>query len=358
MKEHYRLFQRAGGVFYLEDKQTGKQSSLKTKDRKVAARLLLAHNEAHQQPELNLQIARAYLVGSDPLFASRTWQMVMDAMVALKGAATKPRWLTATRDKAFTKLRHKPLLGTKSEDLLTALQTGTVSTNVYLRRIHNFALDMDWLPKQIIPRRQWPKIVHKSRRAITWPEHRQIIAREGNLERNRFYQLCWHLGGAQKDVASLHGEDVDWAEKVVTYNRRKTTELSQMKLGPQALALLATLPKAGPLFPYLVTLRSNDRATEFKQRCDGLGIKGVSLHSYRYAWAERAKQCGYPERFAQLALGHGSKAMHRAYARKAQVTVPSLEEYEAEMHEKVIKLPASGDDAVTGQESASGFGGS
>jgi hypothetical protein len=33
-------------------------------------------------------------------------------------------------------------------------------------------------------------------------------------------------------------------------------------------------------------VRPGDRATEFKQRCDGLKIKGISLHSYRYAWAE------------------------------------------------------------------------
>lgn len=54
----------------------------------------------------------------------------------------------------------------------------------------------------------------------------------------------------------------------------------------------------------------------------------MSLHSYRYAWAERARVCGYPERFAQEALGHNSKAVHRAYARRAQVKVPSLEKYE------------------------------
>ena len=77
------------------------------------------------------------------------------------------------------------------------------------------------------------------------------------------------------------------------------------------------------------TVRCGDRATEFHQRCVGLGIKGVSLHSYRYAWAERAKCAGYPERFAQEALGHNSKAVHRAYAKKAQVKIPSLEDYEA-----------------------------
>jgi len=31
-----------------------------------------------------------------------------------------------------------------------------------------------------------------------------------------------------------------------------------------------------------------------------------------HAWAERAKTVGYPERYAQEALGHKSKAVHRA----------------------------------------------
>jgi integrase len=56
-----------------------------------------------------------------------------------------------------------------------------------------------------------------------------------------------------------------------------------------------------------------------------LGITGVSLHSYRYAWAERAYAAGYPERFAQAALGHSSKVIHRAYAKGAYVICPPLE---------------------------------
>jgi hypothetical protein len=35
-------------------------------------------------------------------------------------------------------------------------------------------------------------------------------------------------------------------------------------------AILRDLPGSGPLFPYLRTVRANDRATEFKQRCHGL----------------------------------------------------------------------------------------
>jgi len=65
------------------------------------------------------------------------------------------------------------------------------------------------------------------------------------------------------------------------------------------------------------------------------------LHSYRYAWAERARKCGYPERFAQEALGHNSKAVHRSYAKRAQVRLPSLEKYERSApEENVIPISA------------------
>ena len=66
------------------------------------------------------------------------------------------------------------------------------------------------------------------------------------------------------------------------------------------------------------------------------------MHSYRYAWAERAAEAGYPERYAQQALGHASAAIHRAYAKKARVEVPPLEDYEKLRAEgKAIPLPAS-----------------
>ena len=127
---------------------------------------------------------------------------------------------------------------------------------------------------------------------------------------------------------------------MVSYRRQKTRTIALLHFGDEVAARLRQLPLVGPLFPYLRTVRACDRATEFKQRCRGLGISGVTLHSYRYAWAERAKVAGYPERFAQEALGHNSKAVHRAYARNAQVSVPSLEEYENQRAgTKVIPLP-------------------
>jgi hypothetical protein len=79
-----------------------------------------------------------------------------------------------------------------------------------------------------------------------------------------------------------------------------------------------------------------------RQRCHGLGIRGLPLHTYRYAWAKRVKVVGYPERFVQLALGHNGKAVHRAYARNAQVTLPPLKDYEKLMREtRIIPMPIS-----------------
>ncbi len=205
---------------------------------------------------------------------------------------------------------------------------GTVSTNVHLRKLHNFCLSMNWLPWPLIPKRLWPEVKYKAKRAITFEEHQRTIGREQNPERRAFYELAWHLGVSQMDLAGLQAEDVDWQGRTIAYSRQKTGSQACLHFGDDVATILKRLPVSGPLFPYICTVRSSDRATEFRQRCDGLGISGVSLHSYRYAWAERARKCGYPERFAQEALGHNSKAIHRAYAKRAQITLPSLEQYE------------------------------
>jgi integrase len=201
---------------------------------------------------------------------------------------------------------------------------------------------MNWLPWPLIPKRLSPEVRYQPKRAITLEEHLLIIGRERNQERRSFYELCWHLGGSQTDIANLKAEDIDWTNRTIAYTRQKTGCLAMIHFGDEIEMVLRRLPSDGPLFPYLQSVRCGDRATEFKQRCEGLGIKGVSLHSYRYAWAERAKQCGYPERFAQEALGHNSKAVHRTYARKAKVKLPSLESYERQVSEnRIIPLPNS-----------------
>ena len=313
MKQRYTVFRRENGIYYSLDTVTRKRNSLNTIDREEARRFLNALNEACKQPAINLQIAQVYLQHSDPDFAKRTWQHVMDEMGRNKAGSTRKRWDVAMKDKAFDIFRDLALIKTQAEHFFDALHRGTVSTNVFLRRVQNFALDMDWIPKAVIPKRQWPAIQFKDKRAITFAEHQAIVDREKNPERKKFYELCWHLGGSQGDIACLHAEDVDWENRTISFTRKKTGVPVILHLGEESLNTLKDLPGEGLLFPYLARVRAGDRATEFKQRCRGLGIEGVSLHSYRYAWAERAKTCGYPERFAQEALGHNSVAVHRAY---------------------------------------------
>ena len=328
MKQRYRVFLRPWGVFYCEDLVTGKQETLKTRDKDEAFRLVAAKNENEKAPAFSLHLARVYWKAGDPAGATRTWQHVMDEIPKLKKGNTRNRWLTAIKDKALDSIRNMVVLETQAEHFLTVLEKGSVCTNIYLRRIHNFALDMNWLPWPVLPKKRWPVIKFKEKRGITWEEHQAIVARELNPERRAFYQLAWHLGASQSDIAFLEAENIDWESNVISFARRKTGSIALMRFDEETAELLRSLPNRGPLFPYLRSVRAGDRSTEFHQRCVGLGIKGVSLHSYRYAWAERAKKAGYPERFAQEALGHNSKAVHRAYARKAKVELPPLGEYE------------------------------
>ena len=359
MKQQYGLVRRPWGVFYLKHKLTGSQTSLKTDDKHEAQRLLQARNEAESQPAMNLSLARVYLNGADPKLGTRTWQEVMESIVAQKTDETRRRWDVAIKDRNFDGIRKRTVAETRPEHFYAALEDGKVSTNVYLRRIHNHALGMEWLLKSVIPRLQWPKPVFKSKRAITAEEHRRILdaetaAAERNQgsrnsdrphyeERRDFYELLWHTGASQTDAACLMAEDVDWNQRTICYSRRKLKGRGGIKpalirFGAEVEAILKRRPAVGPLFCYLRTVRAGDRATEFKQRCDGLEIKGVSLHSYRYAWAERALKCGYPERFAQQALGHNSKAVHHAYSRNAEVTVPSLDDWEKQWKENPQEL--------------------
>ena len=337
MTTRYRLTCRGlrGGMFYCVDKTTGKRTSLQTTDRDEAQQIVAAKNQAERQPVLNLHIAKAYLAGTDNGMATRTWQTALEALINTKLGSNQHRWQVASRDKALAPLLPRVIVETPGEVLLQVLKAGKVSTNVYLRRFHNFCVDMNWLPWPLIPKRQWPAVQFKEKRAITLDEHQRIIAAEVNPERKALYQLCWHLGGSQGDIANLKGEDVDWTAGTVSFTRKKTGVPVIVHLGTEALNVFKDLPGEGPLLPYLASVRANDRATEFRSRCRQLAINGVTLHSYRYAWAERAKIAGYPERFAQEALGHNSKAVHRAYAKRALMKIPSLEEYEERAAAKV-----------------------
>ena len=177
MKERFRLVQlgNRGGAFYCKDIITGSRTSLKTKNRAEAELLVLHKNEAIRHPLLNRKIGMAYLAGIDTAITKRTWQAVMEDIIKDKDGPTLRRWRVAMRDKAFILIRNRVVIETLPEELLMVLRTGNVSTNVYLRRLQNHCVGMGWFPLPILPRKLFPKIVHREKRAVTWVEHCQII---------------------------------------------------------------------------------------------------------------------------------------------------------------------------------------
>jgi integrase len=200
-----------------------------------------------------------------------------------------------------------------------------------------------WLAWPILAKRAWPKIQSQQKRAITAEEHAAVIACEGNDERRAYYELLYETGAAQTEGANLTEEDIDWSHGVLVYRRKKLgpfSEPARLTIGTRFRTLLDSLPRFGDLFPNIKRRSAAHRSAEFRRRCRVAGIQGVNLHSYRYSWAHRAKSCGYPQRFAQAALGHGSGAVHEAYARSALVICPALEEYEHVSPAKLVEIPS------------------
>jgi integrase len=264
----------------------------------------------------------------------------MDQSGEGKKGATQGRWLRGMADRAFDRIRELKLIETKAEDLLAVLKAGTVSTNIFLRRLHNYDLDMNWLMAPVIPRRQWRPIKFQEKRAITLEEHQKIIAGERNEVLRGYYEMLWHLGGSQSDVAALRAEDIKWKTRTISYARMKAGSNVLIRFGESVARIVQCRPKKGLLFPQIAAWKESDRAKAFSRRRKLVGVYGVSLHSYRYAWAERALAAGYPERYAQQALGHRSRAVHSAHARKANVHIPALEDFEsATVAKNVISLP-------------------
>ena len=236
MQDRYWLYQR-NGTFYVQDRSTGKQESLRTKDAKVAQRLFNAKNQAAEQPALNLSLAKAYLSVKSPEMAKRTWREVMEEIERSYQGPTLVRWRKVMISAPFQSLKGRPLLETESDQFLKVLrhEAAGVSTNVQLRILHNRALALGWLLTPVLPRAAWPKIRYGKKRAITWEEHQRIVQREREVEvdhENRlFYEMLWETGGSQSDIACLNNDDIDPVEGRICYRRKKRERASLQQCG-------------------------------------------------------------------------------------------------------------------------------
>ena len=77
MKTRYRLIRRGNrnGAFYCGDTKIGKRTSLATSKEDEAVQIVQARNQAEQQPSINLQIARAYLIAVHPAVKPKSCRM-------------------------------------------------------------------------------------------------------------------------------------------------------------------------------------------------------------------------------------------------------------------------------------------
>ena len=250
MLNKYRLFQRANGVFHCQDNESGQESSLRTKDRRAAEKLLHVQNEAQRLPTLNLTMARAYLSAHDGNMSTRTWAAVMREMGTHGIESSQERCTRTFGSKAFDPIRHKPLVQTTAEDLLSIVHNNGHSIAHYLRRLHNLACEFGLVgladpcqaclakdPRQAPPRRDCRR------------------TREDHREREESGKACLlriplRDGRGSVRRSGTHGGDFDWQDRLLVYHRKKLgpdSEPARLSVGAKLRELLESLPKSGDL---------------------------------------------------------------------------------------------------------------
>ena len=182
-QQPYRLIyrRRGRGAYYCVDTRTGKRESLGKVSRLEAEKIVAAKIEAQRQPALNIQLAKAYLCAWDPGLQQRTWQQALEALTQTKHGANKERWERAAKDRALAPLLLRVIVETDAAAILDVLRHGTVSTNVFLRRLYNFCVDMNWLHWPLMPKRQCPAQDTRTR----GPSRGTSIAESSNASRTR-----------------------------------------------------------------------------------------------------------------------------------------------------------------------------
>lgn len=151
MKKRFRLLRRnersTSSTAWIPPLENGSASAPKMRTRPCSSSTPRMRRCASP---LNLQIAKAYLQGTDSGVTTRTWQKVSDLLVATTHGKNRLRWERVPKDAALSQLLPLIVIETPAEAILQALAAGSVSTNVFLRRLHNFSLGMNWLPWHIM----------------------------------------------------------------------------------------------------------------------------------------------------------------------------------------------------------------
>jgi hypothetical protein len=183
MTQRYRKFKRAWGMWYAFDTVTGNSASLKTRVKSEADQKVNAMNETERQPSISLGLAKVYLNATDPKLATRTWQEVMENIVAKKTDETRRRWEVAIKDRNFDCIRYLRVAETRPEHFDRALADGKVSTN-------DLSNIRDLLERTKAARTEFRKSFPAK---ISASEVNRAIALENQKARRRYNEVFQHI---------------------------------------------------------------------------------------------------------------------------------------------------------------------
>jgi hypothetical protein len=346
----WKLMQHRG-VWYARE-AGGKRSriSLRTKDEEQAKLNLKKELGEEILPEENVkhfELGKAHLVLSNPALIDRTFGQLYKKWYGQKhlGHSSKKRRIEEVGRGLFAKIRDYQLCDPKAKAIIEA---ATPELGIYAREVlgelQRFALKIGWaLVPFVTP--IFIAISHKERRktrAITHQEHEAFVTHERasatrpnakyGTERADYYDLLFLTGAAQTDGANLKATHIDWKAKELVFHRQKTGERCAIALGGRLEELLKRLPKEGQLFPNLCKLDQQKRGRDFRRHVKRMGLdkgeESLTLHSYRYHMAEWCCEVGMEMRYAQIILGHSSKTVANAYARKCKKAAPTPDTYQ------------------------------
>ena len=219
---------RRGPIFYLEDRETGQQTSLRTKDESEARKLVQARNDSVNQPMLNMVMAKTFLSARDPKLVTRTWGDVMTLFCQRGKAPTRMRHERVVRTKPMQFLRSKTLIETTADDFFHAISIGTNSTVIFLQTLQNDALGMGWLPAPVLPKKRWPKMPKKPRRAITLAEHQLMVESVSDKE-----WVTIPKRGSISTAREFVGKNIEWLERQIQKLEAQPKTVNEWKLGTE-----------------------------------------------------------------------------------------------------------------------------
>lgn len=361
IKRPYKLWKRGDreGVYYIKPKNGGPWKSTGSKDKDKAIEWADAECgcDDNENAMHHKKVAEAHLMKCNPEWVTNTWDAIAQrainaprqiGKVGKKRASTVITMTSYWNGKRWDNIRHKRCIDTVAADFEKSLKGAGLGLIEFGQLLHNHATDHNLIPYPVMGKKCWPRAIRKNMsRALTEEDHRTLLkhiqdpqlapfkrASERNLpttpkqwrdEWENWFWFLWWTGASNKDAANIRAEDIDWKANCIKFSRTKTSTKSTVAIGQSLRTLLKKLPTKGYLFPCLQNMTTSNRSRTFRILADWCGLEKVTLHGYRFGWAERAKETGMTTEDRMASLGHKTPQMAAHYDEGADYIPASIE---------------------------------